>query len=727
MITLRPDQARVAEYRQGYMAVPAVPGAGKTTVLAWLVADLIATGATEPGRALVVTYTNSGAGNLRNRIAGFLSERGYPRGQGYEVRTIHSLAMHIVRERPELLLWSDGFSIADEERQRSLLQGITRAWLQKHRPLWEPVLRESRNPQRRQKDEDDWGRAAGDLFGHLIQALKARRLDAGAAAALTVGLPPESFLRWAAAVYGEYQRALDAQGLVDFGDLVVGACRLVDEDPLLLERLQRRWTYVFEDEAQDSYRLQGALLEHLAGPGGNLVRVGDANQAIMGTFTTAEPELFRRFCRRPGVAVRPLTMAARSSQDVIDLANELVRWVREEHPEPGCREALEDQRIEPVPAAAGGGNPVAERYTIACRTRGTPAEEMDLLVRSAASYVQRNPEATVALLLPRNEQLAEAQQLLSDRGVVARPLRSDPRRRQSIEDLLAILEFLAAPHQGERLNAVLCRLLGITAPAEASFTAFVRECRPEELFYPLDGSAPFTDLHAAVAECRGWIELDDALARLRRWLPYAVLPADELLLQVVTDLNLTPEGQALAQYMALRARLFLLDNPAFGLPEVTGELKADYAALHRFVDDIFDRRGFKAEPGVVYVATRHSAKGLEWETVYAGAITPYEFPARLSDRIRSELWFLRPEVINPEALAMAELARCLGEGSATDPAELAKQEIIAERLRLLYVMITRARVNLLLTAHRSNRFGDETGPAVPFLALQRFTEARSDG
>ena len=150
-------------------------------------------------------------------------------------------------------------------------------------------------------------------------------------------------------------------------------------------------------------------------------------------------------------------------------------------------------------------------------------------------------------------------------------------------------------------------------------------------------------------------------------------------------------------------------------------------ALNRFVDDIFDRRGFKAEPGVVYVATRHSAKGLEWETVYAGAITPYEFPARLSDRIRSELWFLRPEVINPEALAMAELARCLGEGSATDPAELAKQEIIAERLRLLYVMITRARVNLLLTAHRSNRFGDETGPAVPFLALQRFTEARSDG
>jgi len=725
VITLRPDQAKVAEYRGGYMAVPAVPGAGKTTVLGYLVADLIAAGAAAPGRILVVTYTNSGAGNLRSRIGEFLEERGYPRSQGYEVRTIHSLAMNVVRERPDALLWSDGFTIADEERQRSLLQGLTRAWLQRHRERWEPIMREDLKGHRRNQAEERWGDQATNLFRSLIQAWKARRVGPRQALELTRALPAASFLRWAAEVYGEYQRALDAQGLVDFGDLVLGACRLVDEDPELLERLRRRWTYVFEDEAQDSYRLQTELLQRLAGPSGNLVRVGDANQAIMGTFTSAEPDLFRHFCREPGVTVRPLTMAARSSQDVIDLANELVRWSREEHPEPECREALEAQRIEPVPAECGGGNPVPERYTVACRVREGFNQELALLTQAAARYVQRQPEGTAAVLLPTGAMLDGALQLLTDQGVNARRLDHDPRRRRSIEDLLTILEFLAAPHLGDRLRLALCRMLGL-APESAPFAAFVAECLPETLFFPLDGSAPFADLYAAVPESRGWIELEQALQRLRRWLPLSVLPADELLLQVAAELELTAEELAVAHHMALRARLFLLDSPAFGLPEVTAELRAIRdGALGKFADTLYDRKGFKAEPGMVYVATCHSAKGLEWETVCAGALTREEFPSLQSDRIRSEQWYLRPEVINPEALAMAELRRCTGEIGDPDPVHAAKREMISERLRLLYVVVTRAKSNLLLSAHRENRFGRETGPALPFAVLQRFSDERA--
>jgi DNA helicase-2/ATP-dependent DNA helicase PcrA len=124
-IQLRPDQQKVVEYRKGYMAVPAVPGAGKTTVLAYLAADLIAAGAPDPGRILIVTYTNSAVANFRSRIGEFLDARGYPRHQGYEVRTIHSLAMNIVRERPDAIGWSDGFTIMDEIRLSALLQRLT--------------------------------------------------------------------------------------------------------------------------------------------------------------------------------------------------------------------------------------------------------------------------------------------------------------------------------------------------------------------------------------------------------------------------------------------------------------------------------------------------------------------------------------------------------------------------------------------------------------------------
>ncbi|MDB4895729.1 MAG: hypothetical protein JWN15_1991, partial [Firmicutes bacterium] len=127
-IHLRPDQEQVAAYRKGYMAVPAVPGAGKTTVLAYLAADLIAGGMHDPGRILIVTYTNSAVGNFRSRIGDFLDQRGYPRSQGYEVRTIHSLASHIVRERPDAIGWSDNFRVADELQVTSILETLTRRW-----------------------------------------------------------------------------------------------------------------------------------------------------------------------------------------------------------------------------------------------------------------------------------------------------------------------------------------------------------------------------------------------------------------------------------------------------------------------------------------------------------------------------------------------------------------------------------------------------------------------
>ena len=63
----------------------------------------------------------------------------------------------------------------------------------------------------------------------------------------------------------------------------------MESDPDYLERLRQRWPFILEDEAQDSSRLQEKILELLSGPHGNWVRVGDPNQAIYETFTTANP------------------------------------------------------------------------------------------------------------------------------------------------------------------------------------------------------------------------------------------------------------------------------------------------------------------------------------------------------------------------------------------------------------------------------------------------------
>lgn len=716
----------MAAYRHGYMAVPAVPGAGKTTVLAYLAADLIAGDHHGPGRILIVTYTNSAVANFRSRIGEFLDQRGFPRQQGYEVRTIHSLAMNVVRERPDTIGWSENFTIMDDAGLRAILERLTRAWIGRNRQVWEEMVKPELKGSWRDRALEQWEGRTADILRNLIQGFKSRKISPQTALGLTRHLGESSALRWAAEIYVDYQRELAIQGAVDFGDLMLGAHQLLSQDGELLARLQRRWTYIFEDEAQDSYRLQEEVLRLMAGPDGNLVRVGDANQAIMGTFTSAEPDLFRHFVREEGVAVRPLTMAGRSSRDIIDLANELVRWVREEHPEPTCRTALEAQSIEPVPGDFVPANPQPGAYTIVARSYETHEKEMTEIARLAGRSMARNPAQTMAVLLPVNAMAEAMVDLLRSEGAEVRQLGgpTSPERQQTAHDLLAVLEFLAVPHEAARLLKAVAHLAHLAVPADAPFAAFLAQCRPEELFFPLDGSAPFGELYAASPESRGDLALQEALEQLRRWLPHAILPADELVVQVAADLRLVGEEMAIAHHLALRVRRLLQDHPAFGLPDAVQEVQAELQALGRFADTVYDRKGFKPLPGVIYVATCHSAKGLEWDTVFVGALTRGEYPSLLADKVRSEHWFLPESAPNPEALAVAELAAVQGEDPEGEPVTRAKQDLIDERLRLLYVAVTRAKENLMLSAHSEDRFRRSAHPALAYLHLKNFCERR---
>ncbi|MFZ5814042.1 MAG: ATP-dependent helicase [Bacillota bacterium] len=723
---LRPDQEQVVAYRKGYMAVPAVPGAGKTTVLAYLAADLIAEGLHEPGRILIVTYTNSAVGNFRSRIGEFLEQRGYPRHQGYEVRTIHSLAMQIVRERPEEIGWSENFIIMDESRLNALLEALTRRWIGRNRALWESLLKPSLKGSYRDRAEEQWEQRTQGIIRNLIQAFKARKLSPRTAFDLTRHLPEESALRWAAEVYGDYQRELALEGAVDFGDLMLGAQQLLAQDTELLERLRQRWTYIFEDEAQDSYRLQEQVLKLLAGPEGNLVRVGDANQAIMGSFTSAEPDLFRRFTREPGVETRPLTMAGRSSQDVLDLANELVRWARHDHPEPACRAALEEQYILPVPPGYGQANPTPDGYRIVARNYESYEREMQEIARLAARSANRSPEKTLAILLPTNAMVTMMMDLLNELGANARQLGGPtaPERMQTARDLLAVMDFLSEPHDGPKLLRAIGHLMQMEKAEDAPFAPFIRQCRPEELFYPLDGSPPFELLYKACPDCRGDIALQQALEHLAAWLPQALIPADELVVILAGDMGLRGEELSIAHYMSVRARRLLQEHPAFGLPDAVRDLESELQAMGRFSDTLYDRKGFKPLPGIIYVTTCHSAKGLEWDTVFVPALTRGEYPSISQDKIRSELWFLPDDFLNPEALALAELEAIQGEEMAMDAVSRAKFEILNERLRLLYVAITRARENLLLSCHLEDRWGKPAYPALAYHHLKGFIERK---
>ncbi|MFW6270465.1 MAG: UvrD-helicase domain-containing protein, partial [Bacillota bacterium] len=296
MIKLRPGQKEVAEYREGQMAVPAVPGAGKTTVLAYLAADLIEQGYTANGKILIVTYMNSAVANFRSRIGDYLEAKGLSRNRGYEVRTLHSLALSILKEKPEFLLINDDFKIIDPKQRGRMLNEIIDQWVRENLGIFFKYFSPEHsdyNRAREQWRDKDFPR----FLNKMISEFKNFGLNKDDIYALQGKSISDSYLDWALSIYASYDRLMKRHGMLDFDDLISHALDLLERDELLLERLQKKYSYVFEDEAQDSNSLLARILSLLSAGSGNLVRVGDSNQAIMGTFTAANPGIFREYTK----------------------------------------------------------------------------------------------------------------------------------------------------------------------------------------------------------------------------------------------------------------------------------------------------------------------------------------------------------------------------------------------------------------------------------------------
>src|SRR6056297_4185752 len=124
----RPGQKEVLEYRNGQLAVPAVPGAGKTTVLAHLAAELIDTKLKNDQKILIVTYMNSAVANFRKKIGDFLAAQGLPRSRGYSVKTLHSLALNIIREKPEARLINQDFELIENSLKYRWIRELCSRW-----------------------------------------------------------------------------------------------------------------------------------------------------------------------------------------------------------------------------------------------------------------------------------------------------------------------------------------------------------------------------------------------------------------------------------------------------------------------------------------------------------------------------------------------------------------------------------------------------------------------
>lgn len=286
------QQRRAVTTEAAPLAILAGAGAGKTRVLTRRIAWRAATGSLDPRHVLAVTFTRKAAGELRSRLAG-LDVPTVTAG------TIHALALAQLRGRH-----------AEQRRDFPAL-------LERKARLLVPLTG------RRGADARV---AAMELAGEIEWA-KARRIrpEEYATAVAAAGRTPPRAAKDMADVYARYEREKRRRGLVDFDDLLWWCADALDEDPEFAAAQRWRFRSLFVDEFQDISPAQLRLVRAWLGDRADLCVVGDADQAIYG-FGGADPSFLTSFARHfPGGEVLHLGRNYRSTPEIVDTAEAVLR------------------------------------------------------------------------------------------------------------------------------------------------------------------------------------------------------------------------------------------------------------------------------------------------------------------------------------------------------------------------------------------------------------------
>lgn len=738
MFKPRPMQAEVLKYRSGRMGVSAVPGSGKTHTLSSLAADLIVdAGLKDTQEVLIVTLVNSAVDNFSARIGGFIKEKGLLPDIGYRVRTLHGLAHDIVRERPERAGLSERFTIVDDSESSRMMEEICSAYLRSHPELAEQFIMADFLPMDF-KIKRSWEDMITSLNTSFISQAKDLQLDPESIAALQSKYKFEDPLfAMALEVYTQYQRGLRLRAAVDFSDLIRLAYRVLETDSEYLNQLRFRWPYILEDEAQDSSMIQENILRLLVGADGNWVRVGDPNQAIYETFTTASPEYLKNFLVEKNVTRRDLANSGRSCPAVIKLANQLIDWTMQDHPVEDLRNSLTTPYILPTDPGDPQPNPAdSPRNIVIYTAKQSPEQEITNVVASIKRWLPEHQDKSLAVLCPIGAHGEKVVEQLEAAGIkVVEMLKSSESTRTTCKILEKLLISLADPSSSVKLSSAFFEIYRhqVESPEEKAnldmLTGSIKSCKQvEDFLYPL----PHNDWLSSEVE----VKLGESAAnffhgfrdRMVTWQNATLLPIDQLIITISQELFTNPVDLAVSHKLALLLEFSSRIHPEFQLPDFALELGDIASTRRKFLGFSEEETGFDPEKhkGEVLVSTYHKAKGLEWDRVYLLSANNYDFPsAQEFDQYKGEKWFIKNQ-LNLEAECLAQLKALakgdaeslfLASGIATNKARI---DYSSERIRLLFVGITRAKENLIITWNTGRQ--GKSLLALPVQAMSAFVE-----
>ncbi len=288
---LNPEQLEAVTLPHSSALILAGAGSGKTRVLTTRIAWLIQTGQVSPLAVMAVTFTNKAAREMLTRISAMLPIN----TRGMWVGTFHGLCNRMLRAHHREAELPQTFQILDSADQLSMVKRVMRGL----------GIDDEKYPPRQAQ--------------YFINANKEEGLRAPAVEAL------DDFQRRLLDVYGAYDAQCNREGVVDFAELLLRCFELLQKNELLRTHYQRRFKHILVDEFQDTNRLQYLWLKLLAGPDSAIMAVGDDDQSIY-AFRGARTGNMLDFEHDFAVEkVIKLEQNYRSHGNILDAANALIR------------------------------------------------------------------------------------------------------------------------------------------------------------------------------------------------------------------------------------------------------------------------------------------------------------------------------------------------------------------------------------------------------------------
>jgi DNA helicase-2/ATP-dependent DNA helicase PcrA len=619
-LELSEPQRRAARHGDGPLLVLAGAGSGKTRVITYRIAHLIADEGVAPWRILAVTFTNKAAGEMRERVHRLLG----PDAAQVWLGTFHATCARLLRRHPECVGLKPDFTIYDDDDSQALLGRVIK----------------------------DLGIDSGLLAPRDAQS----RIDR----AKQDGRGPEGIPRrgtrdeLAAQVFAEYDRRLRQANAADFGDLLVLAVRLLEEQETIREELRERFLHVLVDEFQDTNKIQFRLVQLLVNDRRNVGVVGDDDQSIY-RWRGAEVRNILDFEKHyPGTTVVRLEQNYRSTARVLAAAAAVVKRNEARHP-------------KELWTANPAGDPV--RVVLA----GDEREESSSVARLVeALRAEGLALAHQAVFYRINAQSRVLEEALRGRGipyVVIGGFRFY--ERAEVKNLLAYLRLLVNPADDVSfLRAVNVPPRGIGKVSIERLGEWARAAQKPLLVaaaeagnvpeLPANGARALTALAGQFSTWRDTL-VEGPLAVARKVLEESGYG------QALED-DTSPEGESRLQNVRELCGSIGDWAREHEAPTLSGYL--EHVTLQTAIDELDGKVADR-----LALMTVHSAKGLEFDTVYVVGMEEGLFPYRRRD----------------------------AEGDHHEQ----RQQLEEER-RLCYVAMTRARKRLwLYHARRRQLFGGE--------------------